>query len=72
MPRCGANASKPNHATAISLIRVPVGVFITTPQGYVIEANSRFIAMLGFADLESLKRVNISDLWTHPEERVRG
>ena len=50
---------------------VPVGVFITTPQGYVIEANSRFIAMLGFADLESLKRVNISDLWTHPEERVR-
>jgi PAS domain S-box-containing protein len=50
---------------------VPVGVFITTPDGDVIEANSRFIAMLGFADLESLKRVNIGKLWAHPEERVR-
>jgi DNA-binding NtrC family response regulator len=35
---------------------VPVGVFITTPKGNVIEANSRFIAMLGFADLEPQTR----------------
>src|SRR5271163_1750452 len=28
---------------------VPVGVFITTPEGKVIEANSRFIAMLGIS-----------------------
>ena len=48
---------------------VPVGVFITTPEGKVIEANSRFVAMLGFADEESLKRVNIVELWKHPEKR---
>ncbi len=50
---------------------VPVGVFVTTPEGNVIEANARFVAMLGFADLDSLKRVNIEDLWAHPEERAR-
>jgi two-component system sensor histidine kinase/response regulator len=50
---------------------VPVGVFITTPTGKVIEANSRFVAMLGFPDEESLKRVNIEDFWVDPEERSR-
>jgi two-component system, sensor histidine kinase and response regulator len=47
---------------------VPVGVFITKPEGKVIEANPRFVAMLGFTDEESLKRVNMSELWAHPEE----
>jgi two-component system, sensor histidine kinase and response regulator len=50
---------------------VPVGVFITTPEGKVIEANSRFVAMLGFPDEESLQRVNIDDFWVDPEERSR-
>jgi len=49
---------------------VLVGVFLLTPEGNVIEANSRLIAMFGFADLESLKRVNFGDLWTHPGELV--
>ncbi|MGZ6228273.1 MAG: response regulator [Candidatus Binataceae bacterium] len=48
---------------------VPVGVFIDTPEGKVIEANPRFVTMLGFADEESLKRVNLSELWKHPEKR---
>ena len=48
---------------------VPVGVFIATPEGKVIEANPRFVTMLGFADVESLKRVNIGELWKHPEKR---
>ena len=50
---------------------VPVGVFITTPEGKVIEANPRFVAMLGFADEESLKRVNVGELWNRPEERAQ-
>ena len=41
---------------------VPVGVFIGTPEGKVIEANPRFVTMLGFADEESLKRVNLAEL----------
>ena len=48
---------------------VPVGVFLTTPEGKVIEANPRFVAMLGFEDEESLKRVHVDELWNHPEER---
>jgi PAS domain S-box-containing protein len=48
---------------------VPVGVFIISCEGNVIEANPRFVAMLGFEDEESLKRVNVSELWNHPEER---
>ncbi|HVB79598.1 MAG TPA: response regulator [Candidatus Binataceae bacterium] len=50
---------------------VPVGVFITTPEGKVMEANPRFVAMLGFENEESLKHVNIADLWKHPDKRPR-
>jgi two-component system, sensor histidine kinase and response regulator len=49
---------------------VPVGVFITTPDGKLIEANSRFVAMLGFADKESLQRIDLSEIWVHPEKRL--
>jgi two-component system, sensor histidine kinase and response regulator len=48
---------------------VPVGVFITSAEEKVIEANPRFVAMLGFENEESLKRVNVSELWKRPEER---
>ncbi len=48
---------------------VPVGVFIATPEGKVIEGNPRFLAMLECEDAESLKRINIGDLWHHPEQR---
>jgi PAS domain S-box-containing protein len=50
---------------------VPVGVFVTNPKGELIEANPRFVAMLGFPDLETLRRVDLTDLWVHPEERLR-
>jgi PAS domain S-box-containing protein len=49
---------------------VPVGVFIVTPEGKVLEANPKFFAMLGFEDEESLKRINLGELWKHPEERL--
>ena len=48
---------------------VPVGVFLITAEGKVIEANPRFAAMLGLEDEESLKRVNVGELWKHPQER---
>jgi two-component system, sensor histidine kinase and response regulator len=50
---------------------VPVGVFITSRDGKLIAANPRFVAMLGFADKESLQQIDLSDVWVHPEERVR-
>jgi two-component system sensor histidine kinase/response regulator len=50
---------------------VPVGVFMNTPEGKVIEANPWFVAMLGFDDQESLKRINVSELWKRPGERAK-
>ena len=51
--------------------RVPVGVFSTTPEGKILEANPAFVQMLGFRDIESLKRTNIEKLWLNPEDRAR-
>jgi len=50
---------------------VPVGLFITSPEGSIVEANPALIEMLGFSDAESLKRANVSDLWLRPEELAR-
>jgi PAS domain S-box-containing protein len=51
--------------------RVPVGVFVTNPQGELIEANPRFVAMLGFPDLETIRRIELDDLWVHPQKRLQ-
>ncbi len=51
--------------------RVPVGVFSTTPEGRVLEANPAFVQMLGFNDVEELKRVSLEALWVHPGEFTR-
>jgi len=51
--------------------RVPVGVFSITPAGRVLDANPAFVEMLGFADVESLKRIDIARLWDQPKERTR-
>jgi PAS domain S-box-containing protein len=48
---------------------VPVGIFTTTPEGGILEANPAIVQMLGFADAEALKRVNRGELWVEPEER---
>ncbi len=50
---------------------VPVGVFITSPDGKLTDANPWFVAMLGFPDKESLLRVDLSEIRIHPEERPR-
>ncbi len=50
---------------------VPVGVFITSPDGKLIDANPWFVAMRGFRDKESLRRIDLSEILVHPEERPR-
>jgi PAS domain S-box-containing protein len=51
--------------------RVPVGISSTTPEGKVLAANPALVEMLGFADVEALKRANIAESWVNPEERER-
>src|SRR6266851_2094280 len=53
---------------------VPVGIFTTTPEGGILEANPAIVQMLGFTDAEALKRLNRGELWVDPEERenIRG
>jgi two-component system, sensor histidine kinase and response regulator len=51
--------------------RVPVGVFSTTPDGKVLEANSAFVQMLGFTNLEELKRASLEAWWVEPKEFAR-
>jgi two-component system, NarL family, sensor histidine kinase UhpB len=51
--------------------QVPLGIFSVTPEGDLLEANPAFVAMLGFADAEELKRINLETLWVDPAERAR-
>ncbi len=51
--------------------RVPVGITSTTPEGKVLAANPAFVEMLGFADVEELKRATTTEFWVKPEERAR-
>jgi len=50
--------------------RVPVGITSTTPDGMILDANPAFAEMLGFRDVEDLKREKITEFWVNPEERA--
>lgn len=51
--------------------RVPIGLYSTTPEGEVVEANPALVALLGFADRKSLLGVNVRDLYVNAEDRQR-
>ncbi len=51
--------------------QIPIGLYITTPQGDILDANPAMVSMLGFPDLDSLRRVRVYDLFARPEERAR-
>lgn len=50
---------------------VPIGLYRTTPDGQILDANPAFIEMLGYSDLEALSSVNAADLYVDPEDRKR-
>jgi PAS domain S-box-containing protein/putative nucleotidyltransferase with HDIG domain len=50
---------------------VPVGLYSTSPEGEILEANPVFVKMFGHPNRESLMRVNISDLHFDPEDHTR-
>jgi PAS domain S-box-containing protein len=51
---------------------VPVGLYRTTPEGQVLDANLAAAQMLGYPDRdEALEKVSTADVYVDPEERAR-
>jgi PAS domain S-box-containing protein len=50
---------------------VPVGIYRSTPEGRIVEANRNLAEMLGYEDVESLLAADAAELYAKPEERDR-
>lgn len=50
---------------------VPVGLYRSTADGHVLYANQAVAGMLGLADVASLKKMRIPDLYEDPADRAR-
>ena len=51
--------------------RSPIGLYRTTPDGQIIDANPALVEMLGYPDRESLLRISVIDTFVDPEARQR-
>ena len=49
--------------------RVPIGLYRTTADGKVLEANPSLAAMFGYADRDEFLEVNVRDLYAEPSDR---
>ncbi len=50
---------------------VPAGLYRTTPEGQIVDANLCQVQMLGYPSREALLAVNSAALYAEPEERVQ-
>jgi len=50
---------------------VPVGLYSTTPEGKILEANPVLVQMFGYPNRETLMKANMADLYFDPEDRAR-
>jgi diguanylate cyclase (GGDEF)-like protein/PAS domain S-box-containing protein len=50
---------------------VPIGLYITTPNGTIVDANSALVEMLGYDRKDSLLGMKASDLYADPADRDR-
>jgi len=50
---------------------VPIGLYITTPDGTIVDANRTLIEMLGYPDKDSLLGKKASQLYANPVDRER-
>ena len=51
--------------------RVPIGIYRTTAEGKILDANPALVEMLGYPDKETLLRINMLDIFVHPEDREK-
>jgi len=49
---------------------IPIGMYRTTTDGRIIDANPALVEMLGYPDRDSLLAVNSSDTYVNPQARV--
>lgn len=47
------------------------GIFFTTPEGKLLDANPALLRMLGYDDKEELKKINFRELYVDPLQRDR-
>ncbi len=50
---------------------VPVGLYRTTPEGRMLDANPALVQILGYPDRNSLMAANMAELYVDPEARTR-
>jgi len=48
----------------------PIGIYRSTPEGNLIDGNKALVDMLGYPDLETLKKVDLIDLYVDPKKRA--
>ena len=48
---------------------VPIGLYITTPDGHILDANPTLVRMLGYPNKDSLLGTMASDLYLNPADR---
>ncbi len=48
---------------------VPIGLYRTTPEGRILDANPALVAMLGYPDRQTLMATKVIDGYEYPEER---
>ena len=48
---------------------MPIGVYRSTPEGKMLDANPAFVQMLGYPDKETLLRVNAAELFANLDDR---
>jgi diguanylate cyclase (GGDEF)-like protein/PAS domain S-box-containing protein len=49
---------------------LPIGVYRTTPDGKIIEANQALVKILGYENEVDLKDVNVKDLYVRKKDRI--
>ena len=52
------------------LDNLPVGVYRAKSNGELLEANRTFVKMLGYADLDEIKQVNLKNVFVRESDRV--
>jgi diguanylate cyclase (GGDEF)-like protein/PAS domain S-box-containing protein len=50
---------------------VPVGLYRTTPEGRMLDANSALVRILGYPSLEALLETNVGEIYVDREDRSR-
>jgi len=50
---------------------VPVGLYQTSPEGQILDANPALVKMLGYPDREAFLRVDAADMYVDPRARKR-